>query len=126
VSGVMLGTAATIMIVWNVSIATSLTALLGRTFSRLLPAVKTAVAYPLASKGRTGMTIAMFSMIVFSLVVMSTINYNMSALFSGDEAAAGWDIAAAHAPTNTIDDFEQALAANGADTSPIVAVGKVE
>lgn len=126
VSGVMLVTAATIMIVWNASIATSLTALLGRTFSRWLPAVKTAVAYPLASKGRTGMTIAMFSMIVFSLVVMSTINYNMSALFSGDEAAAGWDIAAAHAPTNTIDDFEQALAANGADTSPIVAVGKVE
>ena len=40
------------------------------------------------------MTIAMFSLIVFSLVMMATMNQNFANLFLGDEANAGWDVRA--------------------------------
>ena len=125
VSGVMMVAAATVLIVWNAQLATSLVSLLGRAFSRWLPAVKTAVAYPLASKGRTGMTIAMFSLIIFSLVMMATINANFTQVFTGTQASAGWSIQAVQAPTNPIPDFTRALAGQGVDTTKIAALGRL-
>ena len=62
----------------------------GGLFRGKLPAVRTAVAYPDAARGRTGMTIAMFSLIVLSLVMVATISQNFIALMLGDEANAGW------------------------------------
>ncbi|HET7038101.1 MAG TPA: FtsX-like permease family protein [Thermomicrobiaceae bacterium] len=126
VSGIMMVAAATMAIIWNAEILTGLVSLLGRTFSRWLPAVKTAVAYPSASKGRTGMTIAMFSLIVFSLVMMATMNANFTQIFTTDKAGAGWDISATQAPTNPIQNFPQTLADNGVDTSSIAATARVE
>lgn len=126
VSGIMMVAAATVAIVWNAEILIAIVGYLGRTFSRWLPAVKTAVAYPSASKGRTGLTIAMFSLIVFSLVMMATMNANFTQIFTTADAGAGWDITATQAPTNPIPDFNQALAAGGVDTSKIAATGRVE
>jgi putative ABC transport system permease protein len=126
VSGIMMVAAATIAIIWNIEILTGLVGFLGRTFSRWLPAVKTAIAYPSASKGRTGMTIAMFSLIIFSLVMMATINANFVQIFTTDKAGAGWDIQASQAPNNPITDFKQTLAQNDVDVSKIDAVGRVE
>jgi len=126
VSGIMMVAAATIAIIWNIEILTGLVGFLGRTFSRWLPAVKTAIAYPSASKGRTGMTIAMFSLIIFSLVMMATLNANFVALFTTDKAGAGWDIQAQQSPNNPIDNFQQTLAKEGVDTSKIKAVGRVD
>jgi len=124
-SGVMMVAASTVLIVWNADVLTLLVGAFGRSFRSWLPAVKIAVAYPLASRGRTGLTIAMFSLIIFSLVVMSTINANFMALFASDRAGAGWEIAASKPPTNPIPDFRQALADAGIDTGGITAVGRV-
>ncbi len=124
-SGVMMVAAATVLIVWNADLLTWLVSVFGRSFSRWLPAVKIAVAYPLANRGRTGLTIAMFSLIIFSLVVMSTINANFMALFASDRAGAGWEITASQPPTNPIPDFRQALADAGIDTAGVAAVGRV-
>ena len=90
-----------------------------------VPAVRTAISYPGAARGRTGMTIAMFSLIVFSLVMIATMSTNFSALFLGDEANAGWDVRATASDANPIDDFEGALAAQGVDTGRFAAVGEV-
>ncbi|MGA7672195.1 MAG: FtsX-like permease family protein, partial [Nitrolancea sp.] len=125
VSGIMMVAAATLAIIWNAEILTGLVSFLGKAFSRWLPAVKTAVAYPTASKGRTGMTIAMFSLIIFSLVMMATINANLVELFTTKDAGAGYDIQATQAPNNPINDFKQTLQQNGVDTSKITAVGQV-
>jgi putative ABC transport system permease protein len=126
VSGIMMVSAATIAIIWNIEILTGLVSYFGRTFSRWLPAVKTAIAYPSASKGRTGMTIAMFSLIIFSLVMMATINANFVQIFTTDKAGAGWDIHASQAPNNPITDFKQTLAQHDVDASKIKSVGRVE
>jgi putative ABC transport system permease protein len=78
-------------------------------FPRFGPALKMGVAYPLASSFRTGMTIAMFSLIVFSLVVMSTLNANFSAIFASDDARGGWDVVATTGRNNPVPDLKRAL-----------------
>jgi putative ABC transport system permease protein len=69
------------------------------------------------------MTIAMFSLIVFSLVMMATMNKNYDALNGSDDANAGWDVRADLQGGNGISDFTATLAANGVDTSGFTATG---
>lgn len=129
VSGISMVGYLTLILMWNVSFIVSLTSLLGRSFSRWVPAVKTAVAYPLASPGRTGLTIAMFSLVLFSLVTVRTISVNFSALYLSDAADGGWDISVVTSPSNPIDDFSTALQQSNADEallSGIGAVGRVD
>jgi putative ABC transport system permease protein len=125
VSGMALVASATLLILWNAEAITGLVGMLGSAFSRWLPAVKTAVAYPLSNKGRTGMTIAMFSLVVFSLVMMAAINVNIDARLSGEQAGGGWDVVAAQSPTNPIADFPRTLADNGVDVSQVDATASL-
>ncbi len=125
ISGIMLVAAGTIIIVWNAKAITDTVGLLGKGFSRWLPALKTAVAYPLANRGRTGMTIAMFSLVVFSLVMMAAITANIVAILSGEHAGGGWDVRATQATTNPIGDFRLALDENGADPNQVEATARV-
>ncbi len=127
VSGILMVAAATVVVIWNAEIATWLVSLLGRASSRWVPAVKTAIAYPLERKGRTGMTIAMFSLVVFALVMMATINSNAYSMILGSQySSGGWDIVAAQSPTNPISNFNDALNSARVDTSGIAATGRFE
>jgi putative ABC transport system permease protein len=125
ISGIFMVASATVLIVWNATILTNLVGFLGQTFSRWLPAVKTAVAYPLASRGRTGMTIAMFSLIIFSLVAMATINSNFEQIFTGEDASGGWDVQLQQGPINPIDNLETALTDGGVDVDQIDAAARM-
>jgi putative ABC transport system permease protein len=126
ISGIMLVSAATVVVIWNAGAVTALVGVLGRRFSRWLPAVKTAIAYPLSNRGRTGMTIAMFSLVIFSLVMMEAINVNANAVVFGSEnVTAGWDVQAAQGTSNPIPDLTAALKQNGFDTGQITSTGRV-
>jgi putative ABC transport system permease protein len=72
----------------------------GALFARATPAIRTAVAYPLANKFRTGMTVAMMSLVVFALVMISTLSLNFRNLFLSDDSRGGWDIIADENPIN--------------------------
>ena len=124
-SGIFMTLGATILIVQNTDLLLAGVTRLGGLFQDKLPAVRTAVAYPGAARGRTGMTIAMFSLIIFSLVMMATMNANFTALYLGDEAAAGWDVRAETMGANPVGDLEQALQAEGVATDEFSAVGVV-
>ncbi|HMS59657.1 MAG TPA: FtsX-like permease family protein [Tepidiformaceae bacterium] len=63
-------------------------------FPALAPAMKMAIAYPLSNRFRTGMTIAMFSIIVFSLTVFSILLANFDSAFLGGDARGNLDIIA--------------------------------
>jgi putative ABC transport system permease protein len=117
--------AATILIVNNLDILLGGVNRLGNIFQGQLPAIRTAIAYPGAAKGRTGMTIAMFSLIVFSLVMIATMNQNFTNLLLGDEANAGWDVRADAFSADPVPDFTGTLAANGVDTNEFTATGVV-
>jgi putative ABC transport system permease protein len=125
VSGIFMVAAATLVIVQNLGSLLGLIGMLGGVFRSKLPAIRTAVAYPGAARGRTGMTIAMFSLIIFSLVVIATINQNFMALFLGEDADAGWDVRVDVMPANPIDDIVARLDEEGVDTEGITATGVV-
>jgi putative ABC transport system permease protein len=99
--GLFLVAAATFLIIYNADILLNLVRTVGVLFARAVPAVRTAVAYPLAARGRTGMTIAMLSLVVFALVMISTLGLNFRNLFLNDEARGGWDIEVIALPTNS-------------------------
>jgi putative ABC transport system permease protein len=125
VSGICMVIGATILIVQNTDVLLALVSLLGRIFRSKLPAVRTAVAYPGSARGRTGMTIAMFSLVIFSLIMIATLNANFSKIFINDDATAGWDIRVDVGESNPIPDLRATLDENGVDVSQIGAIGRV-
>jgi putative ABC transport system permease protein len=123
VSGMFMVVGATIVIMQNTDLLLAGVGKLGGLFQSKLPAVRTAIAYPGAARGRTGMTIAMFSLIIFSLVMMATMSKNFDALYSGEDANAGWDVRADATGDNPLTDFAGALQAKGVDTTGFAATG---
>ena len=80
-SGVFLVAGATMLIVQNLDLLLAGFSKIGGIFKSSLPAIRMAIAFPSQAPMRTGMTIAMFSLIVFSLVVFATINDNFVNIF---------------------------------------------
>jgi putative ABC transport system permease protein len=119
-SGIFMVTGTTILTMQNTDLLLKGVGKLGGLFKGALPAVRTAVAYPAAARGRTGMTIAMFMLIVFSLVTMATMNENFG---GAKDADAGWDIVADAQSTTAIPSLTADLEAVGVDTSGYDATG---
>ncbi len=126
VSGIAITASATLAIVFNSSFFLGLVTRLGGVLGGAMPAIRTAVAYPLAAQFRTGITLAMFGLVVFSLVVMAFLNFNFSQLFLGEEASAGYDVVVSGNPSNRIDSLEAELTAGGYDVDAnITNIGKL-
>ncbi len=124
-SGLVMVTCGVFIIVYNADIVLPAIGALFSRFSRIVPAIKTGVAYPLTSRFRTGMTMLMIGLIMFSLVMMSTINSNFAQLFLNEDSKGGFDAVLAVNPNNPVTDLEATLEASGVDTSPITAVGEL-
>ncbi len=87
---------------------------LGR-FRRFTPVIKSAVSYPLRFGFRTGLSIAMFAVVIFSVVVMSSLNEAFSQLFN-DQArlGGGYEVMAfSSGDLNPIGNTAEAVEANG-------------
>jgi putative ABC transport system permease protein len=126
-SGITMVAAATFVLVYNADLLLHFFTLLGGRMTRILPAVKTAVAYPLASKFRTGMTMAMIALVVFALTMMSAMNANFDRLFLSDESRGGWDIQVTENPNNPLGGLREALQEeDSVDTGQFVDVGALE
>lgn len=125
-SGVMVTLAATFLVVYNADIILGPLTRAGRGLGALLPTLKMAVAYPLANRTRTGMTMAMFCLVVFALTVMSSLSYNFEKIALSDASLGGWDIQVEEHPSSPIGDLTAALrAANSPATGDIEAVGNL-
>ena len=128
-SGIFMVLGATIVIVQNLDVLLKVLSALGDLLGDRLPAVRTAVAFPSVAKGRTGLTIAMFSLIVFSLVVVASINRNFTRIFLSEQANAGWDVRIDSVGTNPLGDtaeLEQRLGYGGFDLSQLEATAGVQ
>ena len=124
VSGLCITASSTLFVVFNADRLLGLLRGGSGVFGGMTPAIRTAIAYPLASKFRTGMTLAMFGLVMFSLVVMATLNHNFSQLFLGDDAEGGYQIAVTGNPTNRIPDLRAALKnAGAADDGSVTGIG---
>ena len=125
VSGIMVVLGATWTVMYNSDLLLrAIMAVFGR-IRWLAPVLKTAIAYPLTNRFRTGMTLAMFSLVVFTLVVMATLTNAFSDVFDDEEAfGGGFDIRATAARINPVEDIEGAIAASdtlAADDFEVVA-----
>ncbi len=123
VSGIFLVISATLVIMQNDRMLLGLVSRLGSVFRSRGAALKLGVAYPGAARSRTGMTIAMFSLIVFSLVMIATINLNFERAFLSDSASAGWDIEAKAANSVAIGDLAGQLETGGMNPATIAGIG---
>ena len=88
-SGAMVVTGAVLVTVNN---APTILGLMTNTIGRigpLTPIVKSAVAYPLRFGSRTGLSVAMFAVVIFSVVVMMTLIEGFNKLFSDQERLGG-------------------------------------
>ena len=126
-SGIAMVAASTFILIHNADIILAVLSRVGARFGRILPAMRTAVAYPLANKFRTGMTMAMMSLIVFALVMMSVMNLNFNRLALSDDARGGWDVLVEENANNSLGgDLVAALEAQGSvDTSQFRSVGRL-
>lgn len=124
-SGLVMVSCGTFIVVYNADLVLPLVAGFGSRFGRIVPAVKMAVAYPLTARFRTGMTVAMIGLIMFALIMFSTINANFDRVFLGNEAKGGWDIRLQINGNNLVEDLAGRLTKAGVDTSRIERIGEV-
>ena len=110
ISGVTMVAAAVWTVMYNadllLKVLTTSTARIGS----LRPVLVTAVAYPMSAKFRTGLTLAMFALVIFTMIVMSILTEAFSTTSADDASVVGgWDISARVNPTTPVDDFRQAI-----------------
>jgi putative ABC transport system permease protein len=127
VSGISLVVAGVWLVVFNADFVLWLVV---KTFGRvkgLPPVLKTAVKYPTQSLFRTGMTLAMFIMVVFTLTAMNFIQAAMGAAFTDTQKlSGGYEIQGNAGYANPIPDMKAALEdAEGIKKGSITAVGEV-
>jgi putative ABC transport system permease protein len=126
-SGVMVTLSSTFLVVYNADLVLLPLTRAAGFLGALLPSIKMAVAYPLANKTRTGMTMAMFCLVVFALIVISSMNHNFNRLFLSDRALGGFDIVVNENPSSPIGDLEARLQQVNSPALPeIEAVGTVQ
>ena len=110
ISGIAMVAAAVWTVMYNADLLLKLLTFVTGPFGRLRPVLVTAVAYPMAAKFRTGLTLAMFALVIFTLIVMSILTEAFSAAVGDtDRVAGGWDIQATVNSNTPIDDIRRAI-----------------
>ncbi|MGB3633046.1 MAG: FtsX-like permease family protein, partial [Rubrobacteraceae bacterium] len=125
ISGIMIVIGGVWVVIYNSDLLLGvIVAIFGR-IRGLPPVLKTAVSYPMQSRFRTGMILALFSLVIFSLVTMSFINKSIGSIFDDtDQLTGGFEIRADAGYTAPIPDMQDALkSADGVDSENIVSVG---
>jgi putative ABC transport system permease protein len=110
-AGVMMVLGAVWVVSYNLDVILRfLVRVLGRLKSAA-PVLRAALAYPMKNRFRTGLTIAMFSLVIFTIVFMSVvISANTAALSDAESIGGGYDIQASVSYSNPIADMNAAIA----------------
>ncbi len=110
ISGIFMVTAAVWTVMYNSDlILRGLTFITGR-IGKLRPVLVTAVAYPMSAKFRTGLTLAMFALVIFTLIVMSILTNAFDASTVDQETiTGGWHIDGTLNFTTPIEDIRRAI-----------------
>ncbi len=110
VSGVWMVASAVWIVMYNADLITNaVQATIGQN-RRLRPILKPAIAYPTASRFRTGLTVAMFALVIFTLMVFSILNNLGSDIVdTPDRATGGFDIRAETSVDLPVTDIDAAI-----------------
>ncbi|MBP8292901.1 MAG: FtsX-like permease family protein, partial [Caldilineaceae bacterium] len=122
IGGPMIITGAILVIMFNAQMLSAVIAAILGFIPSLRPVLRTAIAYPLSTRFRTGMTMLLFAMIMATVVVMAVVINTTQSLTRMDvRETAGFDISVA--PTllsffSPVDDFAGAVARVQASPNP--------
>ena len=127
VSGVAMVGAAVWAVMYNSDLLVRGLSVLTSRFGRIRPALVTAVAYPMSSKFRTGLTLAMFALVIFTLVIMSVLTKVFTTQFEEPRKVyMGFDAGGSINFNTPVDDIHAAIdSAEGVSASDFEAVGGV-
>jgi putative ABC transport system permease protein len=117
-SGVSLVAAAVWVVMYNAdTLVWVVSKLIGR-FGSLRPVVKMAIAYPMAARFRTGLTLAMFSLVIFTMMIFAILTNLGNAIEDEPElVSGGFGIRSEIDPELPIDDVNAVIAASGGKLS---------
>lgn len=110
ISGVTMVAAAVCTVMFNADLLLKFLTTVTSRIGSLRPVLVTAVAYPMSARFRTGLTLAMFALVIFTMIVMSILTEAFGTT-SADDASivGGWDISARVNPNTPISDFRRAV-----------------
>ncbi|QIN83889.1 FtsX-like permease family protein [Rubrobacter tropicus] len=125
ISGAMIVLAGVWVVIYNSELLLGAIVALFGWIRGMPPVLRAAVSYPMQSRFRTGMILAMFSLVVFTIVTMSFITAAFSSIFEDtDRLSGGFDIRADAGYAVPIANMNDALKdAEGVDEGDITAVG---
>jgi putative ABC transport system permease protein len=123
VSGLLIVLGAVWAIVYNADVLlAAVNAVFGR-IRALTPVLRMAVAYPLRSRFRTGVTLAMFTLVVFTLVMGATTSGSFISAYDNErEFAGGFEIRADSVAASPVADMAGAIERNRSFANRIDAV----
>jgi putative ABC transport system permease protein len=125
ISGVMIVLAGVWVIIYNSDLLLGTIVALFGWLRGMPPVLRAAVSYPMQSRFGTGMTLAMFSLVVFTIVTMSFITAAFGSIFDDtDRLSGGFDVRADAGYAAPIPNMNKALKdTRGIDESDFTAVG---
>jgi len=111
-TGVMLVLGGVLLVVLNNGLFIAVLPRLAARRRRLQPVLKTAMAYPMNRPFRTGLTIAIFALVIFTIVVMASIQGIIGRTVNAitQEASGGYEIFGITNPRIPVSDFDGLLA----------------
>ncbi|MBI3762303.1 MAG: FtsX-like permease family protein, partial [Chloroflexi bacterium] len=111
ISGTLLVAGTVMVVMYNTDLLLGATLGLIGGSRRLAPVLRMAIAYPLSNRFRTGLTVAMFAIIVFSVIFMATLFKVNETVFANTEAlTGGFNVRAESSRTNPVSDLAKAIA----------------
>jgi putative ABC transport system permease protein len=111
ISGILLVSGAVLVIMYNTDLLLRLILLILGRSPRFAPVLRMAIAYPLSNRFRTGMTIAIFAIVTFSVIFMATLfKVNDMVLTNTEQFTGGFDLRVDSSRNNPVDDLPSAIA----------------
>jgi putative ABC transport system permease protein len=125
VSGLMTVIGAVWVMVYNADLILRAVSFVLSRFGKLVPVTRMAITYPLRARFRTGATLAMFTLVVFTLVTGTATPKSFDAAINNvEEFGGGFQVRSGTSAAAPIDDLQAALRrAPGIDPSEFTAVG---
>jgi putative ABC transport system permease protein len=110
ISGIMIVGGAVLVIMYNTELLLRLILTAVGGSPRFAPVMRMAIAYPLSNRFRTGMTIAIFAVVMFSVIFMATM-FKVSNLVMTDteQFTGGFDLRVSSSSSNPVDDLARSI-----------------
>jgi putative ABC transport system permease protein len=110
IAGFMIVTGAVLVIMYNTELLLNLIMLAVGGSPRFAPVLRMAIAYPLSNRFRTGLTIAIFAIVMFSVIFMATLfKVNDLILDDTEQFTGGFDLRVSSSSSNPIRDLSRAI-----------------